>query len=90
VLRFQLENETLRAEVEKLRTDLILSKNHFAEEINNLSEELTQNEKFVREARNEISKLTEERNIYRAYIEKLRKNKKVRKGSGPDITVLFR
>lgn len=76
ILKLQLENETLRGEYEKMKTDLLLSKEKWAQELNNLYEEIQQNEQRARTSRLETSKIAEERDIFKTFIEKKLSKKK--------------
>jgi hypothetical protein len=77
ILKLQLENETLRGEYEKMKTDLLLSKENWAQELNNLYEEIQQKEQRARTSRLETSRIAEERDIFKTFIEKkLTKKKK--------------
>jgi hypothetical protein len=91
-LKLQLENETLRAECEKLKTDLILSRERWAKEVNNLHDELKENEKMAKESSIEAKKMAEERDIFKTYIEqRMSKSKKKQPPSkNYSITNLFK
>lgn len=92
ILKLQLENETLRAECEKLKTDLILSRERWAKEVNNLHDELKENEKMAKESSIEAKKMAEERDIFKTYIEqRMSKSKKKQPPSkNYSITNLFK
>jgi chromosome segregation ATPase len=92
ILKLQLENETLRAECEKLKTDLILSRERWAKEVNNLHDELKENEKMAKESSIEAKKMAEERDIFNTYIEqRMSKSKKKQPPSkNYSITNLFK
>lgn len=76
ILKLQLENETLRGEYEKMKTDLLLSKEKWAQELNNLYEEIQQNERTARNSKLETTKLVEERDVFKTFIEKKLSKKK--------------
>ena len=76
ILKLQLENETLRGEYEKMKTDLLLSKEKWAQELNNLYEEIQVNEQRARTSRLETTKIAEERDIFKSFIEKKLAKKK--------------
>lgn len=91
ILKLQLENETLRAECEKLKTDLILSRERWAKEVNNLHDELKENEKIAKDSTMEAKKMAEERDIFKTYIEqRMNKSKKKKPAKSYSLSNLFK
>ncbi|CAG9310626.1 unnamed protein product [Blepharisma stoltei] len=76
LLVVEAERDMLKAEIQRLETELMLSKEKWAEHNNNLMNDLMEAEKVAIDAKLEMVTLADSRDIYKSQLEEILKKKK--------------